>query len=425
MNQSVYKRWHLWAILGLLVFGLCTKLYRLDYPKSFYFDETYHGFTATRFLHGDSNVFDPWVKQPHGTAYEWTHPPLAKLLMATSMQIVGENSFGWRLGSVAFGTLAIALAGWLAFELFHSTRVSLLTVFYLTFEGLVFAQSRIAMNDIYFVCFALAAFIFYVRWRRNPKAIAPLLLTGVGLGLALACKWTGLYLFLIIAIDLGGGFLWTNRFPGNRLPWKEALAWSVIPGVVYLGSYYRLFTLGGTWNSFVELQKQMWYYHNGLTSTHSYSSVPWQWLLNVRPVWMHVDYSTPGKLRNIYNIGNSLILIFGLVGFVRIIFDKKRRWTWELYFIALCYLMLWLPWSFSPRIMLFYHYLPAVPFLCVFLALWTDQFLQSRERRQRLFGMGILASSALWFFLFFPHMTGLAVTRGFADAVYFMVPGWR
>lgn len=425
MNQSVCKRWHLWATLGLVFLGFFAKLYRLDYPQKFYFDETYHGFTATRFLHGDTNVFNPWVKQPADTAYEWTHPPLSKLVMATTMSVVGENSFGWRFGSVIFGTFAIALAGWLAFELFQSTSVSLLTVFFLTFEGLFFVQSRIAMNDIYFVCFALATFVSYVRWRRNPDGMIPLLLTGVSLGLALSCKWTGFYLFLIIAIDVGGSFIWTNRFPGGRLPWREVLAWSIVPAMVYLGSYSRLFTLGGNWDSFVELQRQMWRYHNGLTSTHSYQSVPWQWLLNVRPVWMHVDYSTPGKIRNIYNIGNSLILILGLVAFVRLVFEKKRQWTWELYFTALCYLMLWLPWSFSPRIMLFYHYLPAVPFLCIFLALWTDRLLRSRESRRHRFGVGVLVASALWFLVFFPHMTGLAVSPAFADAVYFTVPGWK
>lgn len=412
-------------MLGLLVFGLCTKLYRLDYPKNFYFDETYHAFTATRFLHADAEVFNPWAKHPVGAAYEWTHPPLAKLIMASAMSVVGENSFGWRLGSVIFGLFAAALAGWLAFELFRSTRVALLTVFFLTFEGLTFVQSRIAMNDIYFVCFALATFVSYVRWRRNPDGIIPLILTGVGLGLALSCKWTGLYLFLIIAIDLGGGFIWNNRFPCGRLPWKEALAWSFLPAMIYVGSYYRLFTQGGTWDSFVTLQQQMWYYHNGLTRTHSYQSVPWQWLLNVRPVWMYTDYSTPGHLRNIYNIGNSLILLLGIFAFVRIVFSKTWRWTWELFFATLCYLMLWLPWSFSPRIMLFYHYLPAVPFLCFFLALWTDRLLESKQPKHRPFGVGVLVASVLWFFLFFPNMTGLAVSPAFANAVYFTVPGWK
>lgn len=425
MNRSQCKRWHFGAIAGLLLFGLCAKLYRLDYPKDFYFDETYHGFTATRMLHGDAGVFDPWVKQPKGTAYEWTHPPLAKTLMANVMSVAGENSFGWRLGSVIYGVLAIALAGWLAFELFHSSSVALLTVFYLTFEGLVFVQSRIAMNDIYFVCFALATLISYVHWRRGPRAVGPLILTGVGLGLAVSCKWTALYLFLIIAIDLGGGFLWTGRFPGGRAPWREAILWGGVPAAVYIGSYHRLFSAGGTWGSFVELQRQMWLYHNGLSSTHAYQSVPWQWLLNSRPVWMHVDYSIPGKVGNIYNIGNSLILIIGLLAFARVVLWRRQPWTWELGFTALCYLMLWVPWSLSPRIMLFYHYLPAIPFLCMILAVWTDRLLRSKEGRHRFFGFGVLSASALWFFLFFPHMTGLPVDRGFAEAVYFIVPGWR
>ena len=35
------------------------------------------------------------------------HPPLAKLLIAGSIKLFGDNPWGWRIGSVVFGTLAL------------------------------------------------------------------------------------------------------------------------------------------------------------------------------------------------------------------------------------------------------------------------------------------------------------------------------
>jgi len=412
-------------IVGLLALGFCTKLYHLGTPKIFYFDEVYHAFTATRFLHHDPKVFDPWAKPPEGRAYEWTHPPLSKLIMAGTMAIVGENSQGWRLGSVIFSTAAIALSGLLAMELGQSIFVALLTVFFLTFEGLTFVQGRIAMNDSYFIFFMLLTVIFYIRWRRKPESNLYRMLTGVGLGLALATKWTALYVFIIIALDLTACFIKTNKFPGKRLPIPEAVAWTIIPILIYIGSYTSLFLQGGTWDTFVELQKQMWYYHQQLTQTHPYQSVPWQWLLNLRPIWMHVDYTTPEKIGNIYNIGNSVILISGLYAIYWALWKQKDGKSWEVRFLALCYFMLWLPWSVSPRIMLFYHYLPAVPFLAIFLARWTEHLLTARKPATQRLGQGILAGSFIWFLLFYPHMTGIPMNPKFVNSVYHLFPGWK
>ncbi|MEO7161678.1 MAG: phospholipid carrier-dependent glycosyltransferase, partial [Bdellovibrionia bacterium] len=397
----------------------------LGNPKAFYFDEVYHGFTATRFLHHDSKVFDPWAKSPEGVAYEWTHPPLSKLIMAGTMTIVGENSTGWRLGSVIFSTGAICLAGVLAVELGQTLSVALLTIFFLTFEGLTFVQGRIAMNDSYFIFFMLATVISYTRWRRSPDRLLYILFTGMGLGLSLATKWTALYIFLIIAVDIVACFITTNKFPGNRLPIKEAFAWTLLPGAIYLGSYSTLFLSGGTWANFVELQRQMWFYHQQLTQTHPYASVPWQWILNLRPIWMHVDYTNPERIGNIYNIGNSVILLSGLVAIYWGIWKQKEKKSWETRFLALCYFMLWLPWSISPRIMLFYHYLPAIPFLAIFLARWVDHLLKDLNSRTRWIGYGILAGSVMWFMLFFPHMTGIPMNPTFVNTVYYLLPGWK
>lgn len=406
-----------WIGLGaLLLFSLVTKWIRLGYPSNFYFDEVYHAFTATRYLHSDAEAYSPWGAHPAGVAYEWTHPPLAKLLMTGFMLIFGENSFGWRFGSTLFGTLSIGLTALVAFELFGSAFIAWLSAFFLTFEGLHFTQSRIAMNDSYFVCFMLFGLLFYLKWKKNPNA-KPMNLywSAIGLGLAAATKWTTLYVFMLIFIDITTSWFFYRQRPKTAQLVEAALAFTVIPAVIYLASYLQMFMQGRDLGFFWTVQKQMWYYHSQLKATHSYQSKPYQWVLNLRPVWMFVHYSE-GRVGNIYNIGNGIVLWMGLFAAWWGLF-KERNWTHMKRFLFIAYFILWAPWMLSPRIMLFYHYLPAIPFLCIILA----RYLSTRVDLRVI----TICLTVFWFVLFYPHMTAIDVPKEFADAIYFLWPGWK
>jgi dolichyl-phosphate-mannose--protein O-mannosyl transferase len=343
----------------------------------------------------------------------------------------------------------------------------------LSLEGLFLTQSRVAMNDSYLVFFILMTLIAYVRWRKSPFALKYLYLTGVSLGLALATKWTALYLFIIIAIDLAAGIcsglplsLWLAENT-RRLLWKalvrlDALnelprypfrtrskkpsssgvrqvilpafrldilwALGLIPLLVYLASYTQYFYMGYSWHQFVELQKQMWWYHSGLKATHPYQSTPWQWIFDLRPVYMYVDTAVPDKVAAIYNLGNAVILYFGFFAVLwnlwRLVFEKGER-GWQTGFILFAYFMLWVPWLFSPRMMLFYHYLPAVPLLCIMLALWLKNLRDSQNPGARRLHMFVLSAALLWFVLFFPHNTGMYLKKDFMDSVYYALSSWR
>ena len=54
------------------------RLFRLDFPNKFIFDEVYHAFTAKEFLAGHKEAWEWWTTPPPAVAYEWTNPPLAK-----------------------------------------------------------------------------------------------------------------------------------------------------------------------------------------------------------------------------------------------------------------------------------------------------------------------------------------------------------
>lgn len=414
-----------WRILALfLAISAGTKLVNLSEPKDFYFDEVYHAFTATYYLNDNPASYGLYHKAPPGKAVEWTHPPLAKLLMAGSMAIFGENSFGWRFSSVLFGTGAIFFAALLTIELGFSHVSALIVVFLLSIEGLVFTQSRIGMNDAHFLCFAYMSFWLYVRWRNDVQRIWLLPVLGVSLGLAAATKWSALFVFAVVGIDLLLSFFLNRRFRSPLLVLIGLLSLTVIPFAVYCASYLHAIHLGHDWNYVVELQRQMWGYHTGLKATHPYQSVPYQWIFNLRPVWMWVDYSqsSQGKVANIYNLGNSVIMYTGLISILLLVRDLFKKFDWSIWFVVLTYFMVWVPWSFSPRIMLFYHYTPAIPMLCIAITIMLHRLI---VRRYVKTAISILSLALIWFVVFYPNNAGIHVDKAIQAKIYNALESWK
>jgi Gpi18-like mannosyltransferase len=111
---------------------------------------------------------------------------------------VGKHAFAWRLPGVIAGALSAALLFLLARILFRRRSVALLAGFFALADGMLFAQSRIAMNDVYVGFFILAAYAVFAalwtgRWRHPSAFWLAMPVIGVLLGLALAAKWVALY----------------------------------------------------------------------------------------------------------------------------------------------------------------------------------------------------------------------------------------
>ncbi|HSK93137.1 MAG TPA: phospholipid carrier-dependent glycosyltransferase, partial [Candidatus Angelobacter sp.] len=87
-------------LLGIVAVALVFRLYRLDVPNGQHFDEVYHARSATEFLSSWQHGWDRDV-------YEWTHPMLAKYLIAGGIvladpnQVVAERSLEEGTGAIA------------------------------------------------------------------------------------------------------------------------------------------------------------------------------------------------------------------------------------------------------------------------------------------------------------------------------------
>ncbi len=87
-------------LLAVVAFALIFRLWRLDIPRSQHFDEVYHGRSATEWL-------SAWQEGWDRDVYEWTHPMLAKYLIAGGIVAADPNKVS---GTTPLGEPSSALA---------------------------------------------------------------------------------------------------------------------------------------------------------------------------------------------------------------------------------------------------------------------------------------------------------------------------
>jgi dolichyl-phosphate-mannose--protein O-mannosyl transferase len=348
-----------WVLVALiLVVGAWLRLADLDYPEDYYFDEVYHVPTAKLMALGDGRAYEWWHSEltwerQTGAYIDWLHPPLAKLFQATSIVIFGDNPWGWRLASSVAGILLLLVVYLLARTMWPDNQmVAIIAILLGAVDGLAIAQSRIAMNDIFVTLFMTAAVLCYYSYQKNKTSAKWLILLALMTGGAIASKWSGVFLFLFF-------ILWQK---GKGIKLLIFLASSSM--LIYFLSYSQLF-LTHPLSHFFELHRQIWLYQTNLEATHPFSSKAWEWPLGLKPVYLYV--SEDGKIQ-LWNRPFYLTWYLSLVGLVvaigKVIFSKMLREQRRKYaFLILAYFCFWAVWLWSPRIMFFYHYLPAVPML--------------------------------------------------------------
>jgi Gpi18-like mannosyltransferase len=398
-TKDVSKRLANVLLFTILLFSLLTRVYKLNLPEEKYFDEVYHAFTAGLILHNDPKAWEWWNPHPEGFAYEWTHPPLAKLGMTVGMYIFGENGFGWRVVQAILGTGSVFMVYLLSLAIFKDRKTALFSSFIFSLDGLSLVMSRIGMNDSYLLFFSLLSVYLFIK-NKN-------LLSSIAFGLAIASKWSAIYVLPI---------LFVSQIVFRKKINISLLSFLIFPVLIYVGSYSVMFATGHTWENFIEVQKQMWWYHTNLVAEHPYTSPAWSWPLLIRPIYLYDGGDIEGKVARIYAFGNPLVFWFGLfsiiLGFVISAKEKLKR----LGFVIFSYLIFFLPWIASPRIMFFYHYLPSIPYLAI-----ASGFILRRFPKAIVY---ILVSSFLLFVYFYPHWIGLRIPIKL-DESYYWFSSWR
>ena len=176
---------HLRLLWLLVLASLLLRLLWLARPEgSLIFDESYY-VNAVRVILGIPPGQDRYTDKPFGLDPNTEHPPLAKLLVAGSMYLLGDNAYGWRLPSVVVGTVSIPLMYGIVRRLGSGPYPALLAAGLYAFYNLVFVHSRIFTLDIFELGFLLLGLYWYVS--RRPT------LAGVSFALAALSKIGGIF----------------------------------------------------------------------------------------------------------------------------------------------------------------------------------------------------------------------------------------
>ncbi len=156
------------ALFTLAAFVVCALWLR--YPVEKIFDEVYYPRAAAEYLaHVDVGGHGP---------YEYTHPPLTKLIVALSILLfgglpAGDTTLGWRFLNVVIGALMLPLAYAFLKRITGSTLAASLAAALLLFDGFRFVQARIATPEITVAVLALAVLYAFYRWWTDSDANLP------------------------------------------------------------------------------------------------------------------------------------------------------------------------------------------------------------------------------------------------------------
>ncbi|HEY9899371.1 MAG TPA: phospholipid carrier-dependent glycosyltransferase [Pantanalinema sp.] len=390
-------------MLGLMGAFLALGLWRLGLPAEQIFDEVYHARTAEEYLKGIS-------------PYEWTHPPLAKLMIAVGVALFGMNAFGWRIVSLLVGALTLGVFYLLARRMLDRRRPAWIATLMLACDGVFFVQSRVAMTNIYVVFFLLLATLATWEFMRTRKE-RMLPLAALALGAALATRWSTMYAWGLLGLLIGVYVLFWEA--PRRQPKEIGLLalrcigyFVAIPVAVYLLSYIPYMAQGHGLGEVLQMQKNMWGYHANLNASHSYSSPWWQWPLMVRPTWYYYHDWKNGLISGIIAIGNPALWWASIPALLAMAYVAWRRKLWMGWFVVTMGLGMYLMWAIQPRPLVFMHYMfETIPFSILAMAYFMERLW--RQEDWEPVASTYLALVVGLFAFFYPLLSGLPIPEQF------------
>jgi dolichyl-phosphate-mannose-protein mannosyltransferase len=406
------------------------------YMGETYFDEIYFVKSAVQYL----NLQVP---------YEWTHPPLGKLIIASGISVFGFNPFGWRIMGVIAATLMIPLMYILGKKLLGTWIGGFAATFLLVFDFMHFTMARMGTADTYVVFFSLASQLFFLIYLKNvlkngwKVSVQPLFLAFLFFALGFSVKWVVLYGFAVqIAILLALRLKEVAKVKGGWLdklntfsdpPYATVLGFTLIAVLVYFLTYIPDMLAGRSLIEVINLQGSMYGYHSTLTATHPFSSPWWSWPLMVSPnahvpLWLFGS-TLPGDFKStIVLLGNPLVWWVGFVCVISIsafaVFkivkagDKKLGSIGlglPVLFIPAFFFFQWVPYILISRVTFIYHFYVNVPFLCLATAYFISKYWSSKW--MKIAAVVYFAATVVMFGLFYTVISGTPASESWINSL--------
>ena len=414
MNKSRLREFA--PITLILGFALTLRLWRLNQPKGYIFDEIYYAKNAA------SLINDGVELNAQGDAEFVVHPPLGKWLIGLGIKAFGDNEFGWRISAALVGSASVLLIFMITKSLFNSLFLSNTAAALMSLDGLHLVMSRVALLDIFLMFFIL--FAFYLILQNN------LWLSGVVIGVAGATKWSAFFLIpLLILLTINfSKFHWSTlvRRIGQYILTPLGIYFISWSGWIFNSKGWGRDSGSNLFSSLWNYHREIITFHRELTETHAYAANPWSWLVLGRPTSFY--YQTPTNCgasscsQEILAIGTPMLWWVGFfaiaITFGFFMSKPDRISAFVLAGIAGTYL----PWFFIQDRTTFYFYsISILPFLILSVINLMNWALNKGLDRKYLHGYLVLVGVNFIYFL--PILVGLEIP--YSDWINRMwLPSW-
>jgi dolichyl-phosphate-mannose--protein O-mannosyl transferase len=393
------------------------RLINLGSPKGFVFDEVYYVDGARDLLKYGVEV--------DGTNPEFiVHPPVGKWLIASGINLFGDNEFGWRFASAVFGTLLILLFARLIHVLFYSPLLTALGAALMALDGLLLVHSRTALLDLFLTFFTLLGIFL---WHRNRHIWA-----GIAFGLAIGCKWSAIYFVAVIGLIAVYRIVVASDIRKAVKPIVAKFAqYGLIPVFVYAMTWTGWFISDRGWSrqwstnpllSWFHYHSEMLNFHTGLTQEHPYQANPWSWLIMGRPTSFF--YAAPKECgakdcaQEVLALGTPILWWVGTIALAVVVgyWIKSlihHRVDAAATIVIIGFAAGYLPWfAMQQRTVFTFYAIVIQPFLILAIVYCAKLLLDSALKpvvSQSIVG-GIFALIVLCFLFFMPLFTAQVIT---------------
>ena len=362
-----------------------------------YFDEIYFARTAYEYVYGLS-------------IYEWTHPPLGKIIQAIPIYITHKiTPFLYRLMGNISGILLVLVMYIFGFILFHKRKYALISSLLMILDTFHFAHTRMGTVDSHLVLFGTLSLLFMVLFIQKEKSFY-LFLSGLFFGLGICIKWSGVYCGFSLAVLFFTYLFYYKKFHYSYII-KGFLFFVFIPLLLYFGTFYVFsnnYYKTDTFSNIIKQNQLMYDYHSNLKTSHSSSSKFYTWPISYKPVWYsYAYYEETDTASTISGVGNLVIWYVGLLSMIYLFLVFVTTRDKLSFFLLISFLCLWLPYMFIGRVMFLYHYFPSLPI--VFLGVvYFLRDLENIYHFKRVVPIYLICC-LLFFIIYYPIVSGVEV----------------
>ena len=400
-----------------------------SYMNETYFDEIYHTRNAQEITN-------------HQRLYAYVHPLFGTQIISFGISLFGLSPFGWRIMGAVFGILMMPLMYLCALHVFHKRRSAILASFFLGIEFMHYTTSRIGTLEPFsvFFIFLMTAFMFkYIQTdlfeTSLKKQFKYLALSGIFMGCACATKFTGVYggiglavlFFIHLFAQIRKAFQHNHRKQLLPMLIKTGcwcvLFFVIVPACIYVFSYaFVPMDNGFSLQAVIDQTLGMYDYHKNLDATHSFQSVWWQWILDIRPIWYYVKRNEL-TMQTISAMGNPILFWCGAVSMIWCFIDAIKHKSKRAMMISIAYLAQLVPWLMVDRCIFIYHYYPSIPFMILGIVHACESLLKKDKKYIKPIAV-LTVIAAVVFILFLPVIGGFETTSWYIQHITRWMNSW-